>query len=422
VAVVLRRSIGLVALALSVAAVAAPSVPPRNDLYLLAVGLDGRHGDPAGDVNAQDALHVRRAFAAADWFYESVHSRACLGAQATRDAVLRHVAWLAASVRAQDVAVVFLAVHGDVRGRDGYFLSLAENEGQATDDSALSSTELTAALRRIKGRLIVLVDSCRSGALAAESNPLPGASLLLSCSATSFSAGQADRPDRPSGFFVIALCEALSGLADTNDDRIVTLQEVEDYLPDRAQAFFRGQRAVVVRQSAAEAIPLARVNPAFPPQTIWTPQRARNPFGAPDVADADGVDVQQFAATVKLSGRADDPNATRWSEHPVGATGPTIEGEWSARWNNEKSPRRWANGKAEIRIVRDRVYILFEGENGAVQLIDALRRSDDTLVGRYVDLLRRRDSTPFVGRIIDRERIDGQWGSGRWDFRRTLAK
>ena len=48
----------------------------------------------------------------------------------------------------------------------------------------------------------------------------------------------------------------------------------------------------------------------------------------------------------------------------------------------------------------------------------------DRLVGRYMSAVEPRETGPWVGVIVDSERIDGQWqgitGSGRWDFRRKI--
>ena len=61
------------------------------------------------------------------------------------------------------------------------------------------------------------------------------------------------------------------------------------------------------------------------------------------------------------------------------------------------------------------------GTAQAPQLIDARRVGKVRLVGRYVNQGAPEDSSPWVGQIIDPERIDGEWSMGRWDLRRKLA-
>ena len=51
-------------------------------------------------------------------------------------------------------------------------------------------------------------------------------------------------------------------------------------------------------------------------------------------------------------------------------------------------------------------------------LIDARYRGDDKLVGRYLNLGNPSITRPWVGLIVNNERIDGRHSGGRIDFRR----
>jgi hypothetical protein len=148
-------------------------------------------------------------------------------------------------------------------------------------------------------------------------------------------------------------------------------------------------------------------------------EKPRNPFGVPDVADPDGADVQAFAAKVKLPGGPKDPNAAQWVKEETAGKKGSLEGEWSGRWNFTGG-KSWAYGRgaARVKVVGDRVYILFKDNQGEF-LIDT-RREKNRLVGRF----RRLDGpghAPCVFLVVDDERLDGDWnGQGRWDFRRKL--
>ena len=148
----------------------------------------------------------------------------------------------------------------------------------------------------------------------------------------------------------------------------------------------------------------------------------RNPFGVLDVPDPDGASVAAFAATVRFQDETGDANAARWSEPTVSGARDTIDGEWSSRWNVEKPAKSWMAGAAQVKSVGDRVYILYQEKRGGAYLLDLRRMGIDLLVGRYVNLKLPNDSTPWVGRIVDPERIDGQWAGGRWDLRRRLRE
>ena len=141
-----------------------------------------------------------------------------------------------------------------------------------------------------------------------------------------------------------------------------------------------------------------------------------NPFGVDNVPDPDGGDVAAFAATVTLSGSDGDANAPDWSRRSD-EPHRTLEGAWSSRWNGEGF--EWQQGSGELRVKGDRVYILFDWNQGAGKgLIDARYRGDDKLVGRYLNLGDPSITRPWVGLIVNNERIDGRHSGGRIDFRR----
>jgi hypothetical protein len=149
-----------------------------------------------------------------------------------------------------------------------------------------------------------------------------------------------------------------------------------------------------------------------------TGAKKRNPFGLPDVKDPNGEDVKEFAKTVQLSGDDKDPNAKQWVPKASKGKANSIEGDWYGRWGA-------GDGSAEIKIIKDRVYVFYKEANGT-WLIDAALVDGKRLVGRYQGYIdgkvNESDAGPFVGLVVNNERIDGVWGTGtsRWDFRRKF--
>ena len=150
----------------------------------------------------------------------------------------------------------------------------------------------------------------------------------------------------------------------------------------------------------------------------------RNPFNVADVPNPYDDEVKAFAAEADLDGSATDDNAQAWgagSPH-----GPDIEGAWSSRWNGGADPAipgdrkdRWKDGKAEVRTVGERLYVLFDWHHGARRgLIEARHVAATKLVGRYLNLTAPEITRPWVGLVVDHTRIDGRWPGGRLDFRR----
>jgi hypothetical protein len=152
----------------------------------------------------------------------------------------------------------------------------------------------------------------------------------------------------------------------------------------------------------------------------------RNPFGVMDVPDPNDQVAQEFAAGAKLAGTSDDENASAWASPSDRNQQATIEGSWSSRWNGGADPTipgdaasKWKQGRAELRMVEDCVYILFDWNQGARKgLIDARREGKTRLVGKYINLTDPKIIRPWVGLIVGEQRIDGRWPAGRLDFRR----
>ena len=212
--------------------------PKLGELYILSVGVEpdltakGEH-----DVYAGDAWFVRQALAQAESLYGTTHSRVLAGKRANHFEVVTALDWLAKSVGEQDVAVVFFSAHGDMDDKKGYYISLAGSGG--TDQQAeLWGSELNAALRKLRCRTVLLLDTCSAaGVIQGDEAKTSSVAVVAACKTEESSDGQWKRKDRPHGWFVIALCEALNGLADTNRDGVVTLTELNAYLPDRARRF-----------------------------------------------------------------------------------------------------------------------------------------------------------------------------------------
>ncbi|WP_394891362.1 hypothetical protein ACG873_08740 [Mesorhizobium sp. AaZ16] len=151
----------------------------------------------------------------------------------------------------------------------------------------------------------------------------------------------------------------------------------------------------------------------------------RNPFNVMDVPNPDDREVQEFAASAKLEGAADDENATAWGTCDRDQYD-SIEGNWSSRWNGGvdstikgDARNKWKQGRAEVRTEGERVYLLFDWDHGARRgLIDAWCTGATRLVGKYINLGDPAITRPWIGLIASNRRIDGKWPGGRLDFRR----
>ncbi|WP_342735986.1 hypothetical protein [Bradyrhizobium sp. B117] len=95
----------------------------------------------------------------------------------------------------------------------------------------------------------------------------------------------------------------------------------------------------------------------------------RNPFGTMDVPAPDDREVMDYAATTSLAGGAGDVNATTWAS--IAAPSDPLEGTWASRWNGGAdptiagdTPERWKEGRAEVRVIGERLYLRFDWDHG----------------------------------------------------------
>jgi hypothetical protein len=249
-------------------AVAADECTP-GDLYILAIGIEPdltKKGER--DPYAGDAEFVSKAMTQAGTPFTKTHRKILTGKDASRANVLKALGSLIETVEQDDLAVIFFSAHGDMHGSNGYAIDLADSDAKTA--SRLWGSELNDILAQIRGRTLLLLDTCNAGGVLQGAKPKPDRiGVLAACKADEESDGQWQRADRPHGWFVIALCEALAGLADNDHDGSVTLAEVATYLAPRARSLYKQQNAVFDSAATVSKIPLTRCDRTQKPTVLW---------------------------------------------------------------------------------------------------------------------------------------------------------
>jgi Tol biopolymer transport system component len=162
---------------------------------------------------------------------------------------------------------------------------------------------------------------------------------------------------------------------------------------------------------------------AASPQTPAATDDSRSPFGlGVEVSYPDEEALTEFAARVKLSGDDEDWNAPQWCDKVNPGKHGSLDGLWESRWITEVPGEGSRRQIARVKTVGDWVYIMC-GED-ADELIKA-RRKGNRLEGGWIGAVAPGStSRPWVGLIVNDERIDGAWTdgsfSGRRDFRRNI--
>lgn len=401
----------------------ATAAEPSAALHVLTIGIEPDETRlKVRDWYARDAEYVRDALLAAKPLYREVRTQVVNGEKATRANVIAALDALVESVTADDVAVVFFSSHGSLDDQGRYYIPLAETRtdpataGAADTTDRLLGRELMERIGRVRGRTLLLLDTCCAGGCLQVDLPKEArVAWLLACDEEESSSGQYDRQDRPHGYFVIALCEALAGRADADRNGVVTFAEVTGYVPDRAAGFFPSQNALRSKPSALDALPLAKSDPNQPAPVLFE----GTPESVIDLAAWNSPAVRQLAEKLAAIPVDGDENAADWGPSvPREAKHDVVTGAWGSRW--KASPTSWVTGTANVTAAGTWLVITTSDSTGHYLIL--AKRRGDRLMGQYLQLDESDETTPWVGRIVGPDRIDGCYDDGtRWDLRRQPA-
>jgi WD40 repeat protein len=171
------------------------------------------------------------------------------GGVVNRAAILEQLRGLAARTSADDLLVLFLAGHGDLREEEGrsIFVFCGPDYSRAKKTDGLTSEDLYTALAAIPCRKFVLLDACRSGDLRATPvrDLTPGGrgpTILAACDRSEQSWEDRRLGKGGHGLFSYAVAEALGkgfARADRSRDGRIDAQELYDYALARLPALLK---------------------------------------------------------------------------------------------------------------------------------------------------------------------------------------
>lgn len=255
--------------------------------YALLVGVGASTYTPWSlPVTVRDAERLREVLADPGLCaYPADHIRLLHDQAATRQAILDGLDWLAqrAQTDPQATVVVFFSGHGWLEQASGRY-ALIPHDANPMDlpGSTVAAEQLTAALRRIEARrLLVILDCCHAGGMASAKDappPLPpglaaaaipkhlSADLRQGAGRAVFSSSRGEqlslvRADQTLSLYTHHLIEALTGAASQPGEKTVRLATLMGYLSERvpASAYALGREQTPFFDMAAEDFPVALV-------------------------------------------------------------------------------------------------------------------------------------------------------------------
>ena len=136
----------------------------RPRLFVLAVGVSKYPGPLRLNYAAADARSLERVLRAKSGpLFESIEIKAVVDENATRRNIIGNLKWLKQTMRDQDVGLFFFSGHGDFRDNLYYMLSV-DAEVNDLESTAVPAAQLKSILATTKGKLVVMLDACHSGA------------------------------------------------------------------------------------------------------------------------------------------------------------------------------------------------------------------------------------------------------------------
>ncbi|MGC9418072.1 MAG: caspase family protein [Rhodovulum sp.] len=224
---------------------------------MLTIGI-GDYGKAARHLDlayaARDAEDVAIALRnSQSSLFAEVRVRVLVDRNATKDMIFNELSAMASAMQqggGNDLGVILFAGHGEVVG-DGRFYLLPHGTSVASQ-GALKATGLAATTFRDEiaaiarhGRVLVLLDACRSGGATSPMDRSLRA-LLTAPNVTVFTSSTAgetsyEHPDWENGAFTEALLEAFRE-ADYDNDTLIRLSDLSRYLAERVPVLTAGRQ------------------------------------------------------------------------------------------------------------------------------------------------------------------------------------
>jgi len=242
----------------------------KPNLFVLAIGIN-QYQKPEYSLkfSRADAEGIIAFYQGQEGkYFEKVYEKNLYDDQATRQNILDA---LKLPASAADVVIVYLAGHGTAIDGKYYFLpyELPADSSEAILKVGVSQAEIITALGEVPARrVLILLDSCHSGAVALAMRGLEEerATKLLSktagvhvLAASNYAQAAMELAKLGHGVFTYALLEGLSGKADDNRDNTVIVSELSAFTfkTVRAMSASMGAQQYPTTDMHGEDFPLA---------------------------------------------------------------------------------------------------------------------------------------------------------------------
>jgi uncharacterized caspase-like protein len=259
----------------------------KPNLVVLAIGVskhqravpDDQRGLHNLKYAAKDARDLAEACKAQEGKrFSRVETMVLTDREATRQNIEEALDRLARKVGRGDHVIVFVSGHGGIDNLQHYFF-VPYDYDPARATTGVRWTAFRDTLARLPGTRFLILDTCRAGGAGGDSlwsDPQAATTGLItyaSSLAGESSLEAANHPEFQNGYFTLALLEALQGKADSDQDGVVTLAEIDAYVSNRVARLSGGKQNPAMQRPASipSSLALARVSSKAAPAKLSPP-------------------------------------------------------------------------------------------------------------------------------------------------------
>lgn len=168
--------------------------------------------------------------------YDNVNITSLVGSQATHTNVLKTIRNIFSKATSNDAVIFFFSGHGYEGGFCCYDMNAQSHLG------GLSYQEMQILLRNCRaGRKMVLADACFSGGLSKQRTQLQVQAVsnqdVIFFLSSRLDETSLELPQGPNGLYTYFLVKGLSGYADSNNDGVISTNEIYKYVSNKVSSY-----------------------------------------------------------------------------------------------------------------------------------------------------------------------------------------
>ncbi len=228
----------------------------RGRLFLLTIGVS-KHKFPEYNLRyaAADAEAVVDFFRKSESdLYREVYVASITDEDASAERIIQAIEWTKEACSDKDVCIITFSGHG-IKGKKGLYFVCHEGDANGMQYTCLNWSKVGEVIAAINAKqTLILADCCHAGAFAVEHSG-PQSKLIEAFADRKnvfiFSSSQGDQPSlelpkEKHGAFTAAILDSLRGAADSDNNGIVTLGELQRHATREVQRMTSGKQSPTV--------------------------------------------------------------------------------------------------------------------------------------------------------------------------------